>query len=126
MAEKYPETSQTFNALIHLRAESKYVSFKDILNEVKRNRLANNLKENPVNLIGRIRRSLVYNKKTLRLKEMIKVRNEDSQAKLVSIATQFPKYRILSKTSILIKEDGNVQDINDVEENSFKLVKKEK
>jgi hypothetical protein len=57
---------------------------------------------------------------------MIKVRNEDSQAKLVSIATQFPKYRILSKISILIKEDGNVQDINDVEENSFKLVKKEK
>ena len=57
---------------------------------------------------------------------MIKVRNEDSQAKLVSIATRFPKYRILSKTSILIKEDGNVQDTNAVEENSFKLVKKEK
>ena len=68
MAEKYPETRQTFNALIHLGAESKYVSFKDILNEVKRNRLANNLKENPINLIGRIGRSLVYNKKTAKTK----------------------------------------------------------
>ena len=57
---------------------------------------------------------------------MIKVRNEYYQTRLMFIATQFPKYRVLSKTSILIKEDGNVENINDVEENSFKLVKKEK
>ena len=123
MTEKYPETSQTFNALIHLGAETKYVSFKDIFNEVKKNRLANNLKENPKNLIGRVRRSLVYDKETLILKEMVKARGENSQPKLISIAIQFAIYKVLSKSPILSRKYVSAQDTNALEENSFMLVK---
>ena len=92
-------------------------------NEVKKNRLANNLKENPKNLIGRVRRSLVYDKETLILKEMVKARGENSQPKLISIAIQFAIYKVLSKSPILSRKYVSAQDTNALEENSFMLVK---
>ena len=40
MDAKYPETEETLEALINLHAETKYVSFDNIFNEVKRIRLS--------------------------------------------------------------------------------------
>ena len=123
MIKKYPETRQTFEALKNLGAESKFISFKNIFNEVKRIRLCNNLKEDPKNLRGRVRRSLFYDENSLKIKEAIKNRQEDSQVKLVSIALIFPKYETKSKTPILLNKIGNAKK-EDVEENSFMLLKK--
>ena len=96
---------------------------EEIFNKVKRNRLANNLKEKTKNLIGRVRISLVYNKEAPILKEMVKARGENSQPKLISIAIQFAIYKVLSKSPILSRNYVSAQDTNALEENSFMLVK---
>ena len=123
MAHKYPETKQTFEALMNLGAESRFVSFKNIFNEVKRIRLSKSLKENPANLKTRVRRSLFYDKKSLKIKEAMKERQEDSQVKLVSIALMFPKYEVKSKDPVLLNNSGNAK-TKDVEDNSYMLIKK--
>ena len=46
----YPETEQTYQALINLKAVDKFASFNMIFEEVKRIRLSRNLKANPSNL----------------------------------------------------------------------------
>jgi hypothetical protein len=123
MANKYPETNQTFEALKNLGAESQFISFNNIFNEVKRIRLSNNLKENPVNLKTRVRRSLFYDQKSLKIKEALKERKDDSQVKLVSIALMYPQYEVKSRNSIILNKYGDAN-TKDVEENSYMLIKK--
>ena len=64
----YPETEQTYQALINLKAVDKFASFNMIFEEVKRIRLSRNLKANPSNLKGRVRRSLTNDEKTFKVK----------------------------------------------------------
>ena len=116
MDNKYPETGQTFESLKNLGAESNFVSFKNIFNEVKRIRLSNNLKGDTINLRTRVRRSLTNNEKTVQL-------NPSEQSRKLNITLIFKDYQVKSKYSIPINEKGNVKNTNDVEENSFKLVK---
>ena len=117
MDNKYPETGQTFEALKNLGAESNFVSFKNIFNEVKRLRLSKNLKGDTINLRTRVRRSLTNNEKTVEL-------NTSEQSRKLNIPLIFKDYQVKSKFFIPINEEGNVKNTNDVEENSFKLVRK--
>ena len=112
MAEKYSETKQTFEALINLGAESKFISFKDIYNEVKRIRKS---KGDPENLKGRVRRSLINKEKTLLL-------NNSKQSREFSIALKFRPYEVVSKHPVRINEKGLAKDISEIEENGFMLV----
>lgn len=68
---KYPETDQTYLALINLKAINKFVSFDMIFEEVKRIRLSKNLKANPTNLKGRVRRSLTNDDKTFKVNSSV-------------------------------------------------------
>lgn len=120
----YSETEETLEALKNLSADKIYVSFNSIFNEIKRIRNAKGLSNKSKNLKGRVRRSLVYDKNSLKRKEAIKERQEDSQVRLISIALMFPKYEVKSKTPILLKNNGNIIKSKDVEENSFKLIEK--
>lgn len=117
MANKYPETKQTLEALINLGAETKFVSFKNILNEVIRIRLSNNLEGNPTNLRGRVRRSLTNNEKTV-------LKNSSEQSRELNIPLMFKDYKIKSKFLIQINEKGIVKSTKEVEENSFMLLRR--
>jgi len=83
------------------------------------------IKENPKNLKGRVRRSLVFDKKTLELKEKTKTIKKGSQPRELSISLKFPKFRVKSKHHISIKENGDIKHSVEVEENYFKLIKAE-
>lgn len=119
MAKKYPEAEQTFQALRNLRANENYVSFDKIFEEVKKIRIARNLKEDTKNLKGRVRRSLVNTKESAQI-------NKSEQSQLLNIPLEFSDYIVLSKSPIQIKESGLVKSTHEVESNSFKLVKIEK
>lgn len=115
MKPKYPETRQTLEALINLGGNNRFVKFSSVYNEVKKNRLSNNLKADPINLRGRIRRCLVNDKTTGLIRKT-------EQSRQLSIMANYP-YDIISKEPIEINERalGNVMDI---ENNSFMLKKK--
>jgi len=113
----YPETEQTYQALINLKAVNRFVSFKMIFEEVQKIRLSRNLKANPSNLKGRVRRSLTNDEKTFKV-------NSSEQSNKLSITKQFPKYTVKSENPILTNEKGLVRDTKDVEENSFCLIPK--
>lgn len=113
----YPETEQTYQALINLKAVNTFVSFKLIFEEVKRIRLSRNLKENPSNLIGRVRRSLTNDEKTFKV-------NSSFQSNALSIAKKYPEYLVKYKTPIFFNEKGLVINTREVEENSFCLITK--
>ncbi|HEY9170436.1 MAG TPA: hypothetical protein VIN72_13160 [Lutibacter sp.] len=80
----YPETEQTYQALINLKAVNNFVSFNMIFEEVKRMRLSRNLKANPSNLEGRVRRSLTNDEKTFKV-------NSSVQSNELSIAKKYPE-----------------------------------
>ena len=113
----YPETEQTYQALIKLKAVNKFVSFNIIFEGVQNIRLSRNLKANPSNLKGRVRRSLINNNRTTKA-------NSSFQSSELSIADKYPKYRVMYKRPISLNEKGLAKDINEVEENSFCLVLK--
>jgi len=117
MSNKYPETKQTFEALKNLGANTKFVSFENILNEIIRLRQSNNLEGNPKNLRGRVRRSLTNDEKTILI-------NPSEQSRKLNIPLMFKGYKIESKFSILKNEKGIVKRTKDVEANSFKLLSK--
>lgn len=110
----YPETEQTYQALLNLKAVDKFVSFNMIFEEVKRIRLSRNLKANPSNLKGRVRRSLTNDEKTFKV-------NSSVQSNVLSIAKKYPDYSVKSKNHISFNEKGLARDIKEVEENSFCL-----
>lgn len=114
MNTKYPETKQTLEALINLGGRNGFVKFSSIYNEVKRIRLSNDLMADPINLKGRIRRSLI-NKKSTGL-----LRNTE-QSKQLSIMANHP-YLVLPKRTITINEKG-LGNVQDIENNSFMLKK---
>ena len=119
MSKKYPETDQTFQALINLEASQTFVSFSMIYQEVKRIRIANGRVPEDDNTERRIIRSLVYNRKTAGLTKSV-------QGRELSISIRYPDYEIISEYPIAIKESGKIQDLKDVRENKFKLVKTSK
>lgn len=113
--KKYPETEQTYQALLNLQAINNYVSFDLIFQEVQKVRLSRNLMANPKNLKGRVRRSLTNNEDTFKV-------NSSVQSNELSISKYFPEYSVASKTPIEFNEKGLVRDTKDVEENSFCLI----
>ena len=114
---KYPETEQTYQALINLKAVDNFVAFKLIFEEVQKIRLSRNLKENPSNLKGRVRRSLTNDEKTFEV-------NDSNQSNTLSITKHYPQFRVKPKANISFNEKGLVKSTKEVEENSFCLVKK--
>jgi hypothetical protein len=114
---KYPETEQSYQALINLKAINHFVSFKFIFEEVQQIRLSRNLKANPSNLKGRVRRSLTNNVETFKV-------NTSIQSNELSISKHFPDYVVESKKPILFNEKGLVNKTSMVEENSFCLIPK--
>ncbi|GGG88570.1 hypothetical protein GCM10011416_01050 [Polaribacter pacificus] len=113
----YPETEQTYQALINLRAVNSFVSFKMIFEEVQQIRRSRNLKPNPSNLIGRVRRSLINNEETFKV-------NSSEQSNKLSIAKQFPNYAVKPKRTIPVNEKRLAISTKDIEENSFCLIQK--
>lgn len=113
----YPETEQTYQALVNLKAINNFVSFDLIFQEVQKIRLSRNLKENPSNLKGRVRRSLTNDEKTFEV-------NDSEQSNTLSITKHYPEYRVKSKGKISFNEKGLAKNSKEVEENSFCLVKK--
>jgi hypothetical protein len=116
---KYPETEQTYQAMINLNALNNFVSFNLIFQEVKRIRLSRNLKETTKNLKGRVRRSLTNDEDTFRV-------NTSEQSNKLSIAKSYPEYMVKSKKEIFFNEKGLAIDVKEIEENQFSLVKKDK
>lgn len=116
---KYPETEQTYQAMINLNALNNFVSFNLIFQEVQKIRLSRKLKENPTNLKGRVRRSLTNNEDTFRV-------NDSEQSNTLSIAKSYLKYIVKSKKEFFFNEKGLAIDTKEVEENSFSLIKNEK
>ena len=111
----YPETEQTYQALVNLKAINNFVSFDLIFQEVQKIRLSRNLKENPSNLKGRVRRSLTNDEKTFEV-------NDSEQSNTLSITKYYPEYRVKSKASISFNEKGLAKETKEVEENSFCLI----
>jgi hypothetical protein len=116
MTSKYPEAEQTFEALKILGAENKFVSFNDIFKKVKFIRASRNLKTDTKNLKGRVRRSLVYNEKTILI-------NSSEQCRELNIALKFKPFKVISLKPIILNEKGLIKNSKEVEENSFKLIK---
>jgi hypothetical protein len=114
---KYPETEQTYQALINLKAVNNYVSFKLLFQEVKNVRLERGLKQNPSNLKGRVRRSLTNDEETFKV-------NSSTQSNEFSVSKYFLEFMVRSKSPIEFNEKGLVLRTKDVEENSFCIVKK--
>ena len=112
---EYPETKQTLDAILNIGGDKQYVKFTSIYKEVQRIRLTKNLKAEPKNLRGRVRRSLINNANTGI------VRNTE-QSKKLSIMANYP-YKVIPKNPIRFNDKamGNVQDI---ENNSFLIEKK--
>lgn len=126
MPKNYNETKQILKALKNLDAESKFVSFKDIFHEfikVRGSKIENLAERTIDNLISRTRRVLVLDNDTLKLKENTKNIKKGSQSKELSIAIKYPDLKVISKTPIHIKKNGNINDSKEVEENYFKLIK---
>jgi hypothetical protein len=113
----YPETEQTYQALINLKAIKNFVSFIIIFEEVQQIRLSRNLKANPSNLKGRVRRSLTNNVETFKV-------NTSIQSNELSISKHFPDYVVESEKPISFNEKGLVRDTKEVEENGFCLISK--
>lgn len=113
----YPETEQTYQALLNLKAVNNFVSFKMIFEEVQKIRLSRNLKANPSNLIGRVRRSLTNDEKTFEV-------NTSVQSNVLSISKKYPEYTVASKNKIVFNQKGLAIDTKEVEENSFCLNQK--
>jgi len=111
----YPTTDYTFEALKNLGAETHFVSFNSIFNEVKRIRLVKNLKSEDKNTRGRVRRSLVNTKK------IAEVRGSE-QSKKLSINIKYPEYMVKYEKYIQISTAGSIN-VKDVENNKFKLLK---
>lgn len=116
---KYPETEQTYQAMINLKAIDNFVSFKSIFEEVKRIRLSRNLRETTKNLKGRVRRSLTNDEHTFRV-------NTSEQSNKLSITKSYPEFAVKSKKEIFFNEKGLAIDTKEIEENHFCLVKKDK
>ena len=91
--KKYPETEQTYQAMMNLKAINNYVSFDLIFKEVQKVRLSRNLMANPKNLKGRVRRSLTNDEETFKV-------NNSTQSNELSISRYFPEYMVASKSFI--------------------------
>jgi hypothetical protein len=113
----YPETEQTYQALVNLKAINHFVSFDLIFEEVQKIRLSKKLKANPLNLKGRVRRSLTNNAETFKV-------NNSIQSNALSITKHFPDYLVESKKPISFNEKGLVNETSMVEENSYCLKSK--
>lgn len=126
--KKYTETDQVFEALKNLNAEQNYVHFDKIFQEfvnVRGTKLENVSKRTIDNMCGRVRRCLVLDKNTFELNKNNKAKKTtgDSQPYQLSISIRFPEYKVLSKTPISIRANGDIKNRVEVEENSYKLVK---
>ena len=117
--KNYPETEQTYQAMMNLKAINHFVSFDLIFQEVQKVRLSRNLMANPKNLKGRVRRSLTNDEETFKV-------NSSIQSNELSISKHFPQYIVRSKSPIEFNEKGLVRRTSDVEENSFSLTQKNK
>ena len=117
MSNKYPTTDYTFQALKNLGAENRFVNFNSIFNEVKNIRLSKRLMAENKNTRGRVRRSLVYNKRTASLRNTV-------QGNKLSISIKYPNYIVKSREEISLKDNGLINSSSEVENNGFMLMKK--